>query len=58
MIDLQHVGEMVAGAAINIYVAVKVLNARFDALHERVNNVEAEQNRANERIDSILLKSR
>lgn len=56
MFDPQHVAEMVAGAAINIVVAVKVLNARFDALHERVNSVETEATRANTRIDAILIK--
>lgn len=55
MVDLQHIAEVIAIGAVNVIVAVKVLNARFDALHEKVNLIEQDVTRAHTRIDSIIL---
>lgn len=45
---------MLAGGAVNVYVMVKVLEAKLGALSSRVDDAHTEASRANSRIDNIL----
>lgn len=56
VLDVQHIGEMVVVGALNVVVAVKVLQARLNATDARVTAVESDLRHESSRIDSILLK--
>lgn len=56
MIDVQHVAELAVTGAINIVVAVKVLQARLDATDKRVDGLKEDLDHERARIDQLLLK--
>lgn len=55
MFDAQHVAELAVTGAVNIVVAVKVLQARLNATDKRVDQVQDDLEHERSRIDSILL---
>lgn len=56
MIDYAHIAELAFMGILNVVASMAAIRARLNALDKRVDNVAHEAERANERIDAILIK--